>query len=122
MNFCMNHWEKLKDAIKIRDLWQFVSGDGVKATAKIKQQIAGDSGVQVFDPLLNANFAIWNNALEMVGPYLISLDPETNEPYCPICESLKHNGPDERWFIDNACDEQLNKAKELGLIVEVKPS
>ena len=100
---------------------QFVSGDGYKAIDKMQRELRGDSSASVFDPLMNANFAIWSNALAAGGMYLMARKRIGSE-YCPICESEAHGGYPAEWWISHAADEQLDKAKQMGLIKEIKPT
>ena len=109
MQLCSNHWADLRKAIDTVGLSQFVSSSGKAAAEKIQLELQSEEN-KTFDPLLAANFAIWSNALEMGGLYLMTGD------YCPICESVKHNGPPADFWINNAVNEQLEKAKRLGLV------
>lgn len=115
MKICDSHWKQLRAAIDKRGLQPFVSTSGEAAFDKIKLDLTTDGNT--FDPLLNATFAIWNNALGLGGIYLLGVD-EDGEEYCPICESMRNDGPPEDFWIKNAVDEQLQKAKHLKLIEE----
>ena len=113
MKLCRPHWEQLKAAIAELGMMHLVAESGKIASERITAQLENkDHG---FDPLMNANFAIWTNALELGGKYLMWND-ENGNPYCPICESEKHKGNDAEWWIKNASEEQLARARSLGLM------
>lgn len=78
-------------------------------------QLQGAPARDTFDPLLNANFAIWSNALERGGLYLMGND-EDGEPYCPLCEYEKKGGGKAADWITFAADEQLEKGRALGFV------
>lgn len=110
MRICEKHWDMLRTAIDERGLSKFVSRDGQAAAEKIKAQMQRQAPEETFDPLLAANISIWSNALEIGGMYLLSGD------YCPICESEAHGSHPGDWWINHAADDQLNKAREMGLV------
>jgi hypothetical protein len=120
MKMCQPHWDQLRTAIEERGLMGLVSKDGVVAVEKLSRELKKEgTETENFDPLMAANLAIWTNALEMGGAYLMFQDPEGNE-YCPICEAIKNgkNVPQGKaeWWIDHAADEQLARARELKLV------
>lgn len=120
MKICPEHWQQLKTAIEDRGLARFVSGSGEKLATKLQAEIEqGSTSAETFDPLAAANFAIWSNALEAGGPYLLFGDEEGN-PYCPVCESEKHGGYPASWWIEHAADEQLEKARAMNLLPPVQ--
>lgn len=120
MRICQEHWGRLRTAIEERGLASLISGDGHKLMDKLQSELAqGGQTVETYDPLSNANFAIWSNALERGGPYLMG-QKENGEHYCPICESVEHGGPDADWWINSAADEQREKALAMGLIPGVQ--
>jgi hypothetical protein len=113
---CQQHWDALRAAISERGLDGLISGSGQKAVAKLETELAqGAQTPETYDPLMNANFAIWSNALEAGGLYLMCGDKNGN-PYCPICESEKHGGQPADWWITHAADEQLEKARAMNLL------
>ena len=121
MKLCNDHWHKLKAAIDTRGLNAFVAKDGQAAADVMKAQIdKGEITKAGFDPLLNANFAIFNNALGVVGLVLMVSNDDGSErcplcylaSVCPTCQPCQHF---EKW-IDAAADEQLEEAKRLGLV------
>jgi hypothetical protein len=118
MRICLDHWGLLKKAMEDRGLMKFVSNSGQVVVEKLQSELAGAPKIETWDPLMAANLAIWNNALEMGGLYLMGTD-ENGSEYCPICESVKNEGPAVEWWITSAADEQLGRAKELGVIKEL---
>lgn len=122
MKICDNHWKGLKDAIDQRGLSKFISKDGQAAVARIVSSLQGADGKDEFDPLMQANFAIWGNALQAFG-----IEITAEEAPCPLC-ALDHHakectdtgcsretGAD---WIKFAADEQLENARQMGLIGE----
>lgn len=116
MRMCQQHWNALRAAIEERGLSSFVSKDGQTAIDRTVDDLHGAPTKQTFDPLLGANFAIWSNALDQGGLYLMQGD------CCPICESVKRGGPTAEWWISNAANEQVNKARDLGLLPSDRPN
>src|SRR5258708_3288674 len=85
MRICDPHWNQLKTAIDERGLSGFVSKDGEAAVKIFVATASGAEGKDVFDPLLQANLAIWGNALEAFGPEIMS----EGAP-CPLCALDNH--------------------------------
>ncbi len=116
MKICQEHWDKLKEAIEARGLGHLVAGSGATA-AVITGQL---SGSDEYDPLIAANFAIWNNALEAFGLSMMYEDAP-----CPLClmdkhaaecvepDCAKNSGMD---WIRFAADGQLETARNKGLV------
>lgn len=118
MKLCLSHWDQLREAIKDRGLDKFVSNSGQQAAEKMQAQLQpGTSELEGWDPLLNANFAIWSNGLERGGLYLMGTDEQGNE-YCPLCELEANTSTKAETWIKYAADEQYEKAKKLGVIQE----
>jgi hypothetical protein len=109
MKMCQPHWDALRAAIDGRGLMRLVSGNGEVVAKKLEGQLIGQDEKDTFDPLMAANLAIFSNALKGGGLYLMLGD------YCPICESEQHGGPMAEWWINHAADDQLERARELGL-------
>lgn len=119
MKMCQTHWAALRAAIEERGLMKLVSRNGEVLIERLEGQLIGQPIKETFDPLMGANLAIWSNALEAGGLYLMGTT-ESGEQYCPICESEKHGGYPAEWWITNAADEQLNRAQELGLVPPIQ--
>lgn len=115
MRMCSEHWSQLKQAIDDRGLTHLIAKDGKTAFRQIQEDLSGAPEKETFDPLMAANFAIWSNAIDMGGLYLMGHDDQGNE-YCPVCESTKHNGPSEDWWINNAANDAYTRAVEYGLV------
>lgn len=119
MKICQPHWDQLRKAVEEAGLAQFISSGGEEVIRRITTELESEKQkptAATFDPLMNANFAIWSNALSMGGLYLMGQD-ENDNPYCPICESEKQpNGYKADWWIKHAVEDQVNRAIELGLM------
>lgn len=112
----MPHWNDLREAIKERGLWHLVSKNGEEAIKSVTNQIEGKE--HHYDPLMAGNFAIWSNALDAGGLYLMGKDENGNE-YCPLCELDKHTNCDPKAsvkWITGCADEQLKICQEKGLV------
>lgn len=130
MKLCTPHWEKLKEAIRARGLWQFVATKGEQVAAKVQAEVERGPGASTFEPLLAANMAIFSNALGLAGMSLMANEEDGSER-CPICflqrwhdSECKESGCPtavggsksfENW-IDAAASDQLAEAKRLGLM------
>jgi len=120
MKICSAHWSALRTAIDERGLSSFVSKDGETAVRTLTAALQGTDGKDAFDPLLQANFAIWSNALESFGPDITKEDAP-----CPLCAMDNHaatcaeggckNETGADW-IKFAADEQLENARQMGLL------
>ncbi len=73
---CQPHWDKLRDAIKLRGLDDMIAKDGMQAA----QQLAEGRP----DPLLAAHNAIVGNAAAAAGLAIMSPNDDGSER-CPIC-------------------------------------
>jgi hypothetical protein len=119
LKICEEHWNKLRAAIELRGLSRFVAGGAQKAVNLLASSASfGDT----FDPLMAANFAIWNNALEAFG-----LNMMVEDAPCPLCLMDKHAAectePDCKKnsgldWIEFAADGQLEVARQKGLLPE----
>src|SRR5208337_525496 len=117
MKICQEHWDGLKEAIEARGLGHLVAGSGAKAAPIVTDELEGSDA---YDPLIAANFAIWNNALEAFGMSMMYEDAP-----CPLCLMDKHaaecndpgcaknSGMD---WIGFAADGQLEVARNKGLV------
>lgn len=112
---CSAHWGQLREAIEVAGLMPFVAKGGEAAASVLSAQLSGKGGREAFEPLLSANFAIMNNAIAAAGYYLMGQRPGGGL-YCPMCESEAHGGHPAAWWISHAVDEQVAKARELGLL------
>ena len=121
MKICKNHWEQLKDAIKVRGLWDLVAPNGQAAIYRMQQELAGTATDSNYDPLMTANYMISGQALNFGGIYLLTGD------YCPLCEAEHHTQiPDDfpeeikkqgvaMYWINGCTDSILDYCREHGL-------
>jgi hypothetical protein len=120
MKICQEHWNKLKQAIELRGLSHLVAGNAEKATQMLLAQSDPTASFKdTFDPLLAANFSIWNNALEAFGLEMMAegapcplclMDDHAEKCTEPTCK--KNSGSD---WIEFAADGQLEVAQQKGL-------
>lgn len=108
MKICEEHWGSLREAVEERGLGAWIAED-VHEVAEQMMRVAkaGHMTLRSFEPLLSANFAIFNNATRIIEEgggdplYLMSAGPEEpvrlegaegrTWPRCPICYlSLAH--------------------------------
>ncbi len=124
MKFCQAHWDKLREAVKVRGLWHLVAQNGEQAIENEIAKIEGRADNRNYDPLMSCHWMIVNRALDLGGLYLMTGD------YCPICESIKHTvgklkdendqpctqEGEERYWIDGPADAALKHCQEIGLV------
>jgi hypothetical protein len=121
LKICDDHWKKLRAAIELRGLSHLVIGSPEKAVNVLAAQASDSQGFKdTYDPLMAANFAIWNNALEAFG-----LNMMVDDAPCPLClmddhaaectepDCKKNSGLD---WIEFAADGQLEVARQKGLV------
>lgn len=122
MQICQNHWDKLREAIVARGLGHLISPSGEKALNMVEfsNKTLSDPKTDFFesyDPLLAANFCIWNVTVEYMGLSALQADST-----CPLCAMDDHErtckNPDclqsgDKW-IEYAADGQVEVAKQKG--------
>lgn len=107
MQFCEDHWSRLREAIEKRGMTDLVAVGGRRAAARTQRELEqGEVTLATFDPLMSAHWAIASNALGMLRQaghpemalYLMGagpddpVDPEVYPeangrtwPRCPLC-------------------------------------
>lgn len=104
MKFCQSHWDKLRDAIKSKNMFHLVSNSGEELATRMKKQSAGQAVVP--DPLMEAHNMILERSISLM-PHIIGINEEAEDKhFCPLCEALKHLPPhpetklpcDESWI------------------------
>lgn len=116
MTFCNPHWAGLRQALDDRGLTPLVAKNGQACRQKMNRQLSGEGETaETFEPLIQASMAIIGNAIQAGGPYPLTVKADGSE-YCPICESEANGGYPAAWWFDNAADEQLRRARGLGLL------
>lgn len=145
MNICQKHWDKLRAKIEEAGLMDLVADSGELAVEQLKDQLEkGESDKVNYDPLMSAYFAIGSNGMDIIANhtpgnalYLLTQGPEdpvegfpgyedrtwpkcticylnlAHEMTCTGCELPKIGGFE--YFIDRAVEDQIARAKELGL-------
>lgn len=112
MQFCADHWTKLKAAISNRGLDHLVAKSDKEALENSVAQI--NNQPSVYDPLMDCHWMITNRALERGGLYLLSSKLDGTQ-YCPVCEALQ-NGATELNWIEGPADAAFAFCREKGLI------
>jgi len=113
----------LRKAIEDRGLSHLVAKSGEEAFENMKAELQGESSGS-YDLLMNCNWMICTAALKEGGLYLLS-GKEDGTPYCPICEDVAHNPPEEKeevetWWIDGPADSVLEYCRDEGLVPGVQ--
>lgn len=106
MQFCTEHWNKMRAAVDARGLTPLVSQGEASAVAKMVDQLKeGEQTLDSFDPLMSMHWAIAGNAMEALkragaDPLYLMMDgPEDpvdadqagerfrgrTWPRCPLC-------------------------------------
>jgi len=120
MQICKKHWAELRKAIEVRGLSEFVSKTSEEAANKIQEEVKNGKRLtrDQFDPMIAANFALWNNCADVGGIGLLAIEG------CPLCELIdncecgKGDACEFRHWIDCAANEQLQHAKDMGLVAD----
>ena len=101
---CQAHWSDLRTALDERGLTHLISTSAENLVERMESK--EDQG---FDPLFSASIEIMAAALRDGGLALLQSDK------CPLCEAEKSvRGLANDW-IEGCSDDQLRRAKELGL-------
>lgn len=117
IRMCTTHWDKLRAALTARGMDRFIAQTPEALAAKSQP---GLSDAEAFEALLGAHNAILMNTTPIMG--LAGLTGEAE--VCPICflKAQPCNCGDpkcsERFegWIENAANDAVTRAKELGLI------
>ncbi|MCB1463250.1 MAG: hypothetical protein KDJ90_12685 [Nitratireductor sp.] len=114
MQICQDHWTALRQAIDEKGLSHLVAKSGEEAVHALRQQLAGDQAPAHFDPLMNANWAIFAAFMEDAGPEALGFDG------CPLCVVEQHQEGLAAEWIDGASGDQLDAARQMQLVPEVQ--
>lgn len=125
MRMCMPHWNELKEAIRVRGLYKFVSKSGTEAVQRLAR--GDEHPEETPDPLMDANMRITMMALDQGGVTLMAPNDDGSER-CPLCEvercGVKADGHPEQgpgWasiWINECCDQIRNEFVEHGALKE----
>ena len=123
MKFCDAHWAKLRAGVQARGMWHLVASSGDDMGARIDRELEdGKSSAASFDPLMAATLAIYGNAINAGGLYLMG-QHDNGAEFCPLCELDAHApndrpnaGPLSVQWIDGCLDAQQAHARSLGLL------
>ena len=126
VKFCQAHWDKLREAIRARGLYELVAADGTEAVRRTMSELGSVRSKSNFDPLMAAHWAIVNNVMAGPAGLAIMMQNEDGSDRCPLCfirdDHLARCAvpgcevKDFDWMIERASDDSLSYAKELGLV------
>lgn len=105
MQFCQDHWDRLRAAIDERGLSHLIAPSGAIAARNMGDELENGPSEANYDPLMGAMFAILNNASQLIGdaggsPLYLMAGSEAPEdpvegygprhrgrtwPRCPLC-------------------------------------
>lgn len=82
MKLCQDHWHELKNAIRQRGLWEFVTPVESSAMQTTQQELETEypQGQEPLDPLRTISGLISEQAVMAFGAYLLTRND------CPLCE------------------------------------
>lgn len=103
MKMCAPHWDELRRAIDDAGMGHLVNKSGEELFDRsIQPELEGEPAK--FDPLFSAAMAIYSNAIQAGGLYLMTAKEDGTE-YCPVCEAFAHG--QKNWIAQatNACKE-----------------
>lgn len=113
MNWCKDHWNQLRQALKDRGLDQFGAKDGHDAAAAIAAQI--DGGEEKFDPLLGS----WSRINATMAESLTNQGRagELLQLKCPLCILVEDGQPQmvANW-VDGVSDQAKKYAIDQGML------
>lgn len=113
MRMCQPHWERLRDAIRERGMYEFVASSGKEAASEMVAQLDGTEDPETpFDPLMSAHWGITNQVLDRAGLYVM-FPKEDGSERCPLCEVAEHGGKPDEW-INGESDAILQHFREKG--------
>lgn len=119
MKMCPGHWAAMKAAIEALGLAALVKTGGSNFDAAVAELTGEDDGAEReaerFDPLSAATWSIYAQCLKDLG-----LSAMADDDFCPLCSvEASKPGRAKNW-IDGSCDEQLERARHLGLAPAVQ--
>ncbi len=106
MKICTEHWEALRAAISKRGLDHLIAPDTKAAQAMVERSVQGTEGPLDFDPLMSANFQLWQLALDFCGLRMMA-----GEEICPACELHALD------WVDGAAHQSFLYAQRNGLLL-----
>lgn len=117
MQFCKEHWERLREAINNKGLGHLVSNSGKELFERTTKELHG--GVSIPDPLFMAHNMIISAALNDGGLEIMMPDENGNKK-CPLCEVKKNpvddtENLDEEW-IEGSTQDVLDYYQKQGII------
>ena len=118
MQFCQQHWDSMREAVRLRGMEHLVARSGEEAVADLTAQLEGTATQQNWDPLMAAHWAILTRVMRSMG--LAALGD-----FCPLCEvqssydwAVKNMNPlpaearSAQQWVDSCMDSMLEYARE----------
>ena len=107
MNWCKPHWDRLREAIKLRGLAHLGAQTTTELAENLEKEFNGKSAE--FDPLTGCFWAINYRMLQDVGFYAMGR--------CPLCILVEDGQPElvDNW-VNGSTDQALDYARENGLV------
>src|SRR6185437_9877507 len=116
IKLCHHHSDLLREEIDKFGLTHLVSRSVDEADGVIKRALDGSyDSYEDFDPLLLANFHLWQNAIELYGAEWMMIPTDVGDIRCPLCEHNHHDGDAMEW-VDMATSAALMEARRLGFV------
>lgn len=85
MQFCNEHWDKLRALIASAGMGHLVSKSGEELAKRMTKPVS------VPDPLIEAHNMIMERSLSQLGLYIMGTNEDCdNKHFCPICEANKN--------------------------------
>jgi hypothetical protein len=86
MKICRDHWHELRNAIRQRGLWGYVSPNGYLPNHITERELTARPTQAPLDPLMATSLMISEQAVLALGPQLL------HRPDCPLCEVEQNLG------------------------------
>ena len=115
MNWCQEHWDKLKQVIDDKGMTQFIPDSGEEAVTNMKKEIEGED--VPFDPLMGSYWRINNKMAESLRD--LGREDEILQLKCPLCILVEDGQPETAAdWINGVTDEAQMYAVDQGLITK----
>jgi hypothetical protein len=119
VQFCLDHWNRLRAAIEQRGLGALVPDSDEKAMSNLQEELSGaPRTIDTYDPLMSAQWAIVTNLVSWFG--LVALGEgcplcHANEAHAMHCTDVNCAVIDPYdTFIERAVDDQVEVWKSFG--------
>jgi hypothetical protein len=111
MQICQDHWHEIKNAIRQRGLWKFVTPAGYASGQSIRPELNPNPIPSTFDPLMAESLMISEQARMAFGSYAAVRSD------CPLCEAEQNLGAGTALeWIDTDADTILALCREQNMV------